>query len=104
MFNKIRRVAAATAVAILVVLTTTTAARADSALLKLVNNTSATIRFYVDGQPSCSASPGSYCNDSTDVGMHTLYSRYEDSRFEPATACEAAQYYVPPDGFTWTCG
>ena len=81
-----------------------TSSRADNALLKFANNTGATVRFYVDGQPSCAADSGSYCNDSTTVGTHTLSSRYEDPNYAQQTACEATQYYVPPDGFTWTCG
>jgi hypothetical protein len=75
----------------------------DVGLLKFVNGTSAIIRFYVDGSPSCAADPGSYCNDSTSVGNHTLYSRYEDPNYTQATACDSQNVYVPPGGFTWTC-
>ena len=75
----------------------------SGALLKFVNGTGAIVRFYVDGQTSCAADPGSYCNDSTSVGTHTLYSKYEDPNYQPSTACEASQVYVPADGYTWTC-
>jgi hypothetical protein len=75
----------------------------DAALLKFVNNTGAIVRFYVDGEASCSASAGEYCNDSTTVGDHTLYSRYEDPNYQPSTACDAQTVSVPADGFTWTC-
>jgi hypothetical protein len=76
----------------------------DTALLKFVNSgPNATIRFYVDGRSSCAADAGSYCNDSTTVGTHSFYARYEDPRYQAATACASKSYYVPAGGFTWTC-
>lgn len=104
MSDRFLRVVFRAAVTFGALLSLNSASRAqDSALLKLVNGTNATIHFYVDGASSCFAAPGEYCNDSTTVGNHTLYSRYEDPNYEPATACEATTVNVPPGGFTWTC-
>jgi len=101
MFRKLRFLLAISALA---VTASSAAVQADdTGLLKFVNGTNATMRFYVDGQQSCAADPGSYCNDSTTVGTHTLYSVYEDPNYARETACNAAQVYVPADGFTWTC-
>ena len=76
----------------------------DGAPVKFVNNMPVTARLYIDGQASCAAAPGEYCNDVTSVGTHTFYAQYEDPNYQPSTACESQQVNVPPDGFTWTCG
>lgn len=77
--------------------------RADDGLLKFVNLSKASMRFYVDGAQSCLADPGSYCNDSTSVGTHYFSSRYEDTHYLQTTACDAEKVYVPAGGATWTC-
>jgi hypothetical protein len=88
----------------LVVIPPSTPLRADDVgLLKFVNRSKASMRFYIDGAKSCLADPGSYCNDSTSVGSHYFSSRYEDTHYLEMTACEAEKVYVPAAGTSWTC-
>jgi hypothetical protein len=78
-------------------------AQASASLTFKNTSKSAIIRFYVDGQRSCSANPGEFCSDATSVGTHTIGARFEDPRYQDTPACVSESVYVPADGLTWKC-